>query len=113
MENRKVKKNKIYASKRGQNYIFMAMGFGVITLFVSFHLIQTIGIMLQNYNNLVYSVNNNFNATYSEMEIVFFGNGVKSVNLLFDILIIFLVVLVIVMVFLKIYWSERKELVVS
>ena len=100
-------------SKRTQNYIFMAMGFGVIVLFISFHLIQTIGTVLQKYNNLVYQVNIGFNTTYSEMEIVFFGTGVKSVNFLFDILMVFLVILVIIMVFLKVYWSEYKKEVIQ
>ena len=95
--------------RRTQNYIFMAMGFGVITLFISFHLIQTIGVVLGSYNNLVVHVNTVYETNYSEKELIFFGTGIKSVNFLFDILMVFLVILVIVMVFLKIYWSERED----
>lgn len=95
--------------KSVQNYIFMGIGCIIIVLFLLFHLMDTINSLMNNYNWIVRTINKRFNTTYSEQEIYFFGKGFSSFAFLIDVIILVIIVLVAVMVFLKIYWSEKNE----
>lgn len=90
-----------------QNYIFISLGFTVITLFIIVHLLDTISILMDNHNFLVRTVNYYHNESYKEIIVLFFGGGYNSFNFLKDIIIVMIIGLIILMVFLKIYWSEK------
>jgi len=94
-----------------QNYIFIGLGATIIILLLSFHFLDTIYILLNDYNSLVYSINKRFNTTYSENEVFFFGDSYNNINLLVDMVLVIIIILISVMIFLKIYWYilEMKE----
>ena len=94
--------------KTVQNYIFIGMGFTVILLFISFHLIDAICTLMYNYNWLVRSVNKLYDATYSEIDVNFFGVGFNSFHFLKDIIVVVIIVLIAFMVFLKVKWSKNE-----
>jgi len=93
--------------KTVQNYIFISIGFTVILLFLSFHLVDSVNSLMHQYNWIARSSNMLFNTTYSEKTVDFFGVGFNDLNLLVDIIIVIVILLVVVMIFLKIYWSEK------
>ncbi len=95
--------------KSVQNYIFIALGFTVILLLVSFHLLDALHRLMYEYNWMVEITNNLCNTTYSKKEIYFFGTGFNSFNFLLDTIIAIMVVLVGFIVFLMIYWREKEE----
>ena len=91
-----------------QNYIFIGMGFTIVLLFISFHLIDAICTLMYNYNWLVRSVNKSYDTTYSEIDVNFFGVSFNSFNFLIDVIIVVIIVLIAFMVFLKVKWSETE-----
>lgn len=92
-----------------QNYIFISFGTTIIILLITFHLIRTINILVYDYNNFVAYVNRIFNRTYSEYDIPFFGKDYTEFNFLVDINLVIIIILIVAMLFLKIYWSEREK----
>ena len=95
-----------------QNYIFISLGTAIIILLITFHLIRTINILVYDYNNLVVHINKSFNRTYPEYNIPFFGKNHTEFNFLVDINLVIIIILIVGMIFLKIYWSEREKNVV-
>jgi len=95
--------------KTVQNYILIAMGFAVICLMFSFHLLSPINNLLNSHNYLVDHVNNAYNTTYSNQSVIFFGERMESIVILIDTIIVVAVVIVILMVFLTIYWREKEN----
>ena len=94
--------------KTVQNYIFIGIGFTVILLLISFHFIDAICNLTHNYNWLVRSANKLYNATYSEIDIYFFGVGFNSFNFLMDVIMAVIIVLIAFMIFFKVKWSENE-----
>jgi succinate dehydrogenase/fumarate reductase cytochrome b subunit len=86
----------------------MGMGLTVILLILLFHLMQAISLLLNNYNNLVDYINKKYNSTISYQEVIFFGEGMNSTNLLVDIIIVFVIIIIFLMVYLRIRWSVKK-----
>lgn len=87
----------------------MGMGLTVIFLIFLFHLIEVISSLLNGYNFLVDRINVNYNETMDHRSVIFFGENIESINLLVDIIIVFIFVLIGLMVFLKIYWSVKES----
>jgi len=87
----------------------MGMGFTVILLIFLFHLIETINYLLRKCNNLIDYINVINNSTISHQTVIFFGESTESINLLIDIIIVFVIIIIGLMVFLKIYWSIKED----
>lgn len=88
-----------------RNYIFVGLGCSAIVLIILLDLLGALNWLLTSYNHLVRSVNFTFGSTLSEREVFFFGNGLKSLNLLVDILLYTIVSIIIIMVALALYFS--------
>lgn len=95
-------------NKTIQNYIFIGLGATVIILLLSFHLLDTIFELMNDYNSIVRHVNNRFNTTYSEMDVFFFGDSYNNICFLVDMVLTVIIILISVMIFLKIYWSIKE-----
>lgn len=96
-------------NKNIQNYIFIGLGATVVILLLSFHLLDVISGLLNNYNSIVYYVNKRFNTTYSESDVLFFGDSYNDISFLVDIVLVIIIILISVIIFLKIYWSIKED----
>lgn len=92
-----------------RNYIFMGMGFSVILTLILLDLLSTINSLLLKYNSRTQAVNRIFNVDWHEIEIRFFGYGMKNIGFFVDLAIYSIIILIVVMVFLKIYWSVKHD----
>lgn len=92
-----------------QNNILMAMGYTIIFLMFLFHLIVPLNSLLNGYNRLIDYVNIKYNETRSHRELIFFGEGMDSIGLLVDIIIVLIIVIMGLMIFITIYWNEKSN----
>ena len=92
-----------------QNYIFLAIGFGIILLFFIQHLLIPLNHYLTSYNKLVEWVNGEFYTNLGKKEAWFFGDNFQSFVFLIDIIMVIIVLLICLLVFLKIYWSVKNQ----
>lgn len=88
-----------------RNYIFVALGSSIIILIILLDLLSTVNWLLLRYNNLIRYINRVDGSYLSEIELFYFGNGLKNLNLLTDIILYSIVLIVIVMVVLVFYFS--------
>ena len=91
--------------KEYRNYAFVLICAFTIVLFVLFHLIHTINKILIDFNKFI-DFRNNFEAQdIPEYVIGFFGRGFKDISFIADLLLVFIIILVCLLIFLKIYWT--------
>lgn len=83
--------------------ILLTLGFILITIIISFHLLDTISELIGLYNKSMRFVNSTYNTTYSEINVGFFGEQTDA-SLLIDIVLCIIFFLIGVIVFFGIYW---------
>lgn len=91
-----------------RNYILIGLGSTVIILILLFHLIGTMNWLLNGYNFLVDHINTKYNETMEHRSLIFFGERMKSISLLVDIIIVFIILIVSLIVYLAIKWSLKE-----
>ena len=92
-----------------RNTILIALGLTAIFLMFLFHLVGIINNLLFGYNNLVDQTNALYNTTMGHRSLNFFGEGVESVNLLIDIIIVLVIICIGLIVYLAVRWSFKKD----
>lgn len=87
----------------------MAMGYTIIFLMFLFHLMIPLNSLLNGYNRLVDYVNTRYNETRSHRELILFGEGMDSIGLLVDIIMVIIIVIMGLIMFLIICWNEKSN----
>ena len=95
--------------KQTRNYIFMGLGFLTILILIGWDLLSTINWLLLEYNQNIQLVNRIYDVEWNEIEIGIFGHGVKDITFFIDFTLSLVIILIVVMVFLKIYWSVKHD----
>ncbi|MCJ7481522.1 MAG: hypothetical protein MUO31_01000 [Thermodesulfovibrionales bacterium] len=93
-----------------RNYLFMGLGFLVILLLIMWDLLSAINSILIRYNYFISQTNIQYETTYPDQEIFFFGTGLgkDEINLFKDVLMFMIISIIISMVVLKIVWSIKE-----
>ncbi len=92
-----------------RNYVIILICSTIIILLFIFHYIETINYLLLDYNRLVRWVNKYPDFDYFEKEVWFFGFGLKQINFLVDVILVFIVILICLLIFLMIYWTVQDN----
>lgn len=92
-----------------RNTILIALGLTAIFLMFLFHLVGVINNLLFGYNFLVDQTNALYNTTIPHRSLTFFGEGVQSLNLLIDTIIVFVIICICLIVYLSVRWSFKKD----
>ena len=89
----------------------MGLGLGIIIIIILMDLLDTINTLLICYNGLVKQTNAMFEdkTPLGYQSITFFGTGMRDVSILKNIAIYFMIFLISIMIFLKIYWSVKYQ----
>ena len=94
--------------RENQNYMFIFMGFIVLFLLFLMHYVESFADMIRNYNDLIEYVNRVYDKDLNYYKIYFFGEMYGTINFIVDLLLVSIIVVVLLMIFLKIYWSVKN-----
>ena len=92
-----------------ENYIIISLGFLVILFIILWDLLGMINWLLVKHNRLVGMINSTYGIQFPELDVHIFGKGYMDISLLLDVIIYSTISLVVIMIILKIYWSERND----
>lgn len=96
-------------SRETKNYILITMGSAVICLMFMFHLMVPFANLLVKYNRLVDYVNKTYDGNHSHASFFFFGEKIETIAFLIDIIIVASVIIVVLIVYLSIRWSVKRN----